>query len=661
MSIDTLLVANRGEIARRLIRACRARGIRVVAVYADPDRGLPYVREADLAVRIGPGPARESYLRADAILDVARRTGADAIHPGYGFLAENADFADAVIAAGLTWVGPSGAAMRALGDKAAARRVALACGVPVVPGYDGEAQDAATFVREAARIGAPVLLKASAGGGGRGMRRVDDLARLPEALESARREAEASFGDGRLLLERYVLRPRHLEVQVFGDRHGRVVHFGERECSIQRRHQKIVEEAPAPGLSESQRAALCDAAVRLARHVGYENAGTCEFVVDPDGAFYFLEMNTRLQVEHPVTEEAHGVDLVQLQLDVAEGRPLPAGAGAAPPARAAIEVRVCAEDPARDFLPATGTLVAVDLGEDGPTRRIEAGFASGDVVSPHYDSMIAKVIATGATRDEAVRALTRAVDAAWVAGVATNLPLLRDIARDAAFRAGDLDTGFLGRRDLPRTPPSNLARGAAVVAAWRAEQGRTREAPAGWRLCGAEPVSDRYGYAEEAVTSRTAPEDAGWRVAIEGEAEPRRVAWLGRAPSGGWIVDEDGVVRTVRIAAVPARPGPPEDGDTVYLHLGDAEACVRCLPRFAPPAGLEDEPGACVAPTPAIVRAVHVEVGATVDVGAALVTLEAMKMEQTLKAGAPGVVSAVRVGVGQAVEAGALLVRIDLA
>src|SRR5512144_703723 len=415
-SIDKVLVANRGEIALRVMRTCRAMGIATVAVYSDADASAPFVRFADEAVRIGPPPARESYLAINAILDAARMTGAGAIHPGYGFLSENARFSEAVADAGLVFIGPPAGVIAQLGSKQAAKRIAARAGVPTVPGYSGDDQSTAAFVAAADTIGYPVLVKASAGGGGKGMRIVRHARELADAIERARGEAASAFGDDTLLLEKYIERPRHIEIQILGDTHGHVVHLWERECSIQRRYQKVIEEAPSPALDPERRATMGRAAVELARAVGYVGAGTVEFITDPDHAFYFLEVNTRLQVEHPVTELTTGLDLVREQIRVARGEPL--GYTAAPAQQGwAIEVRLCAEDPERDYLPTTGTLLAVDV---PPTVRADIGVVAGSEVGIHYDSMLGKIVAHAPTRREAAQVLRRALEETWVPGIVTN-------------------------------------------------------------------------------------------------------------------------------------------------------------------------------------------------------------------------------------------------
>ena len=434
----TVLVANRGEIARRIIRGCRARGVAAVAVYSEADRDAPHVADADRAVAIGPAPARESYLDIERIIAAARESGADAVHPGYGFLSENWRFAEACAQAGLTFIGPSPDAIRAMGDKTEARRRMAAAGVPIVPGSPEPVADAAAAQRFAANIGYPVILKAAAGGGGIGMAKVAREAELGGAWATATRRAQAAFGRAEVYVERYVERGRHVEVQVFGDAKGTVVHMHERECSIQRRHQKLVEESPAPNLLPAIKRGLTEAAVAGARAIGYVNAGTLEFLVDAQG-FYFLEMNTRLQVEHPVTEQVTGIDLVVAQLDVAGGAPLPWSQEAIVQRGAAIEVRVYAEDPAKNFLPSPGTITRLALPR-GEGLRVESGVVEGSVVSVHYDPLLFKLIATGDDRPQALARLVQALDACAVEGVKTTLPLLRTIAAHPEFRGGAVHT-----------------------------------------------------------------------------------------------------------------------------------------------------------------------------------------------------------------------------
>ncbi len=443
----SLLVANRGEIACRIIRAARAEGLRVVAVFSDADEAAPHVRLADASVRIGPAPPAQSYLSIPAIIAAAKATGAEAVHPGYGFLAENADFAEAVTAGGLVFVGPPAAAIRAMGDKSAAKARMQAAGVPCAPGYHGDNQSFARFADEAERIGYPLMVKASAGGGGRGLRIVREPEGLQAALAAARSEAESAFGDGRLLIERALVGARHVEVQVFGDEHGRIVHLGERDCSIQRRHQKVIEEAPSPAVSPALRQAMGEAAVKAAAAVNYVGAGTIEFLLDGDGRFYFLEMNTRIQVEHPVTEAVTGLDLVRLQLQIAQGRPLPFAQADISLSGHAIEARLYAEDPAADFLPSIGRLVAWRPG-DGEGVRVDTGVEAGSVVTPYYDSMLAKIVGFGADREQARLRLISALERSFVSGVTTNRDFLLAALRRPTFIDGQATTAFVERGDI---------------------------------------------------------------------------------------------------------------------------------------------------------------------------------------------------------------------
>jgi 3-methylcrotonyl-CoA carboxylase alpha subunit len=472
-----VLVANRGEIAVRVLRTCRVLGIPTVAVFSDADRAARHVREADEAVPIGPAEALRSYLSIDAILAAARASGADAVHPGYGFLSQSGDFADAVRDAGLVFVGPPGDVHRRMGDKRAARRLMAAAGVPVVPGYDGDDQADARLLAEAARIGWPVMLKPSRGGGGKGMRVVRSAADFLPALAASRREARAAFGDDAMVLERFVERPRHVEVQVVADGEGRVVHLGERECSVQRRHQKVVEETPSPALDPRQREALCAAGVAAARAAGYVNAGTVEFLLSPEGAFSFLEMNTRLQVEHPVTEAVTGLDLVRLQLEVAAGRALAVAQDDVVRRGHALECRLYAEDPLRDDLPSPGRVLHLSEPE-GPGVRVDSGLDAGSEVTVHYDPLLSKVVTWGRDRTESIERMRDALRRTVVLGVATNLPRLRAIVEHPAFAAGDLHTGFIEEHlseltPAPCPPPEALA--AVVAALGRARDGRAAE------------------------------------------------------------------------------------------------------------------------------------------------------------------------------------------
>jgi 3-methylcrotonyl-CoA carboxylase alpha subunit len=618
--IGSLLIANRGEIARRIIRTAQGLGIRTIAVYSEADAAAPHVAEADEAVLIGPPPARESYLNADAILAAARQTGAEAIHPGYGFLSENAAFAEAVIGAGVVWVGPPPAAIRAMGLKDAAKRLMAGAGVPTTPGYLGDDQSPDVLAREAAAIGWPVLIKAVAGGGGKGMRRVDAAGDFAAALEAAKREAASSFGDDRVLLERYVTRPRHIEVQVFGDEHGHVVHLFERDCSLQRRHQKVVEEAPAPGMDPATREALCGAAARAARAVDYVGAGTIEFIADAsDGLradrIWFMEMNTRLQVEHPVTEAITGLDLVEWQLRVASGEPLPLAQDEIVMEGHAIEARLYAEDPARGFLPSTGHLDDLFIGSLGV--RVDSGVEAGGEIGPFYDPMIAKLIAHEPTREAAAERLAFACGSTEVWPVKTNAGFLARLLSEPDFVAGQVDTGFIEARldRLTATPePSNFLRIEAVTTLAPAEEGTpwTRRALAGLRL-GAAPSPSLI--------------QAGERV-FEAWVDPQI------APASASGADE-----------------------VVLFEGGEAFAFTRPKSAAGEDAGAAD--GQVLAPMPGRIASVNVAEAGAVARGQTLVTLEAMKMEHALIAPFDGTVAEVRCAVGDQVTEGALLVRLD--
>ncbi|MEO6775945.1 MAG: biotin carboxylase N-terminal domain-containing protein [Kofleriaceae bacterium] len=649
-----LLVANRGEIAIRVMRTARQMGIATVAVYSDADAEAPHVRFADEAVRIGPPPARESYLVIANLLEAARITGADAIHPGYGFLSENAAFAEAVADAGLVFVGPPAAVIRALGSKQAAKRLAEQVGVPIVPGYHGddqhtEARDGRDGLAARARaLGFPVLVKASAGGGGRGMRVVRGEAELVEALERARGEALSAFGDDTLLLERYVERPRHIEIQILGDTHGNVVHLYERECSIQRRHQKIVEEAPSVALDARLRTAMGEAAVALGRAVGYVGAGTVEFIVDsrdPAGAFYFLEVNTRLQVEHPVTEAITGLDLVREQLRIARGEPL--GYASAPAPRGwAIEVRLCAEDTDREYLPTTGTLHAVDLSD---TVRADLGVTAGSEIGIHYDSMLGKVIAHAPTRAEAAQVLGRALELAWLPGVITNRELLARILAHPAFLAGELHTHFLDQHagELAAPQPGldrlRVAAMAATLAAIERRRAPHAFAPPGWRNVRSADQACVYHLGDRELQLAYRPAGDGFELAIGGKTIPvtgvtlvgDRVTWT----------EYGAHRRAARVIANGGRHFVLADGALVVL----VEA-----PRF-PDHAHEAVKGGLVAPMPGKVVKVLVTEGQHVAAGTALVVLEAMKMEHTVRAADAGTVQALHVAVGDQVDADRLL------
>ncbi|HTL31715.1 MAG TPA: biotin carboxylase N-terminal domain-containing protein [Kofleriaceae bacterium] len=636
--IDKVLVANRGEIALRVMRTCRAMGIATVAVYSDADANAPFVKYADEAVRIGAPPARESYLVIPSLLDAARRTGAQAIHPGYGFLSENALFAEAVVDAGLVFIGPPAEVIRNLGSKQAAKRIAQRAGVPVVPGYEPDASN----------MEFPILVKASAGGGGKGMRIVHAKSELAEAIERAKSEAKSSFGDDTLLLEKYVERPRHIEIQILGDTHGNVVHLWERECSIQRRHQKIVEETPSPALDGERRAAMGAAAVALGREVGYVGAGTVEFITDPAGHFYFLEVNTRLQVEHPVTELTTGLDLVREQIRIARGERL--GYAEAPAQKgAAIEVRLCAEDPERDYLPTTGTLLAVDV---PATVRADIGVEPGSEVGIHYDSMLGKVIAHAPTRGEAAQVLRRALEETWVPGLVTNRELLVRILGHRAFLAGELDTHFLERHagELGARPPGlDRLRVAAIaaalygIAARRPADLATELAPPGWRNVRSadQPLAFKLGDSDVELAYR--PAGGGFDFTIGGKTT--HVSSFGVTGDRVWFVEHGGHRRQARVATSGAR---------VYvLSEGQTFALVE-QSRF-PDHATQAVAGGLTAPMPGKVVKVLVEQGQSVTAGSPLLVLEAMKMEHTVRAADAGTVQAIHVAVGDQVDADRLL------
>ena len=647
-AIDKVLIANRGEIALRVMRTCKAMGIATVAVFSDADADASFVRFADEAVRIGPPPARESYLVINALLDAARVTGANAIHPGYGFLSENAAFAEAVVDAGLVFIGPPAPVIAKLGSKQQAKRIAQAAGVPTVPGYEGDDQSNGALIAAAKTIGYPLLVKASAGGGGKGMRVVRADGELAEALDRARGEAKSAFGDDTLLLERYVDRPRHIEIQILGDQHGNVVHLWERECSIQRRHQKVIEEAPSVALDATKRAAMGKAAVELGTAVGYVGAGTVEFIADQQGSFYFLEVNTRLQVEHPVTELTTGLDLVREQIRIARGEPL--GYAEAPPQRgAAIEVRLCAEDPERDYLPTTGTLHAVDIPS---TIRADIGVTAGTEIGIHYDSMLGKLIAHAPTRREAAQILRRALDELWIPGLVTNREHLSRILAHPAFLAGELDTHFLERHAgelAARMPGLDRVRVAAVALTLHGIATRREAAPLappGWRnvYVADQAVTYTYGDApsEIAIGYRPSP-DGGVALAIGGKTT--HVSRFGLDGDRLWFVEGSGHRRTARVIVRGTRAWVQADGLTLALTE---------QPRF-PELATRIVAGGLIAPMPGKVVKVLVGEGQEVAAGAALVVLEAMKMEHTVRAAESGTVRAIHVAVGDQVDMDRLL------
>jgi acetyl/propionyl-CoA carboxylase alpha subunit len=646
--IRKVLVANRGEIALRVMRTCHAMGLATVAVFSDADAGMPFVRFADEAIRIGPPPARESYLDIGKILAAARTTGADAIHPGYGFLSENAAFAHACAEAGITFVGPSAMVIGLLGSKREAKLRAQGAGVPIVPGYSGNDQEVAQLVGHGHEVGFPLLVKASAGGGGKGMRIVRAADELAAAVEGAKREAAGAFGDDTLLLERYIDRPRHIEIQILGDHHGNLVHLWERECSVQRRHQKVIEESPSPALDHAHRLAMGAAAVAVGKAVGYTNAGTVEFITDPEGAFYFLEVNTRLQVEHPVTELVTGLDLVREQLRVARGERLTADFVPEQTGHA-IEVRLYAEDADHGYLPTTGTVLDFRFPEL-PGLRLDAGVERGTEIGIHYDPMLAKVIAHAPTRHEAVALLARALEHATVAGVTTNREFLARVLRHPAFIAGELDTHFLETHaealvglplDVPRARRAAIA---ATLASWDDRRQQARPVAAvrpGWRNVGAGEQHVAFAIGDHTITLAYRHTGEG-RFAFAIDGEPLIAATLVSAGGGDLVVeDEAGVRRRVRVIRDGAR------------HHVDGLVLVEA-PRF-PDHAAQATPGALTAPMPGKVVKLLVAEGDTVALGTPLLVLEAMKMEHSVKAPAAGVVAKLAVAAGDQVAAEQLL------
>ena len=655
-TFDTVLVANRGEIAVRVIRTLRAMGIRSVAVFSDADEKARHVAAADVAVRIGPAPARESYLSIDAILDAARRAGAQAVHPGYGFLSENSEFADALDKAGLVFIGPPAAAIRTMGDKIAAKAAVSAFGVPVVPGVSRPGLTDDDLIAGAADVGFPVLVKPSAGGGGKGMRVVHDAAELPAALISARREAAAAFGDDTLFLERFVLNPRHIEVQVLADTHGNVVHLGERECSLQRRHQKVIEEAPSPLLDAETRARIGAAACDTARSVDYTGAGTVEFIVSADrpDEFFFMEMNTRLQVEHPVTEMVTGLDLVELQVRVAAGEKLPISQDDVTMTGHAIEARVYAEDPANGFLPTGGEVLGL-AEPHGPGVRVDSGLADGTVVGSDYDPMLAKVIAHADDRPAALQALDRALSDTAVLGVPTNIEFLRFLLADPDVVGGRLDTGLLDRRtpDFVAAEPGDdeLIAAAAYkwLRSWPVPAGSLWEVPSGWRIGEHAPTTVRLhaGDRTDHVYLTGTPQSA--TAVVEGR-EPRTLA--AELEGNRLVLILDGLRTDYLVAAT--------DGQ-IWFAGGGHTAVVETV-REAPVRPDDEHSGDAelVSPMPGSVVAVNVQDGASVETGAVVVAVEAMKMEHALTAPVDGVVELL-VAVGDQVKVGQPLARIKAA
>jgi 3-methylcrotonyl-CoA carboxylase alpha subunit len=644
----SVLIANRGEIACRIARTARKLGIRSIAVYSDADAGAPHTRICDEAHRLGPPPAAESYLAIDKLIAIARRTGAECIHPGYGFLSENPEFAEACAAAGILFVGPPPAAIRAMGLKDKAKTLMERAGVPVVPGYHGERQDLDFLAERAREIGYPVLIKASAGGGGKGMRRVDAAAEFAPALQSAVREAQSAFGDGRVLIERYVASPRHIEIQVFADRHGTAMHLFERDCSLQRRHQKVIEEAPAPGMTAALRSAMGKAAVEAARAVGYVGAGTVEFIADGSrglrqDAFWFMEMNTRLQVEHPVTEAVTGLDLVELQFRVAAGEKLPSQDIVLE--GHAVEARVYAEDPAKGFLPSTGKIIAAKF-PDSDGIRVDAGVERGTQITPFYDPLIAKVIAHASTRSEAFDRLAAALDRTLVAGPHTNIAFLAALCRARGFREAKFDTGFIDRNlpalgAVPQPPDlAGAAKGVADLLTGEAKRIAVRarsnsegaaspwDANDAFQLCGRRALSVPVSINGAPALADVSFGAEGISVLIEGDA------------------------------AAPDAASFEADSAVYVLHRG-RQTVVRVQDAEAIDVEHLDTGGLVVAPMHGKVLAILVGPGASVSKGQRLAVIEAMKMEHALLAPIDGMVAEISTSPGGQIAEGARVMRIE--
>ncbi len=676
-----ILIANRGEIACRVAATARRMGIRTVAVYSEADAGSKHVAVCDEAVLIGPAAAKESYLRGDKIIEVAKATGAQAIHPGYGFLSENAEFADAVTAAGLVFIGPPASSMRAMGSKSAAKQLMEGANVPLVPGYHGDDQDPQLLQRKADAIGYPVLLKASAGGGGKGMRVVERSEDFAGALASCKREAISSFGDDKVLVEKYLIRPRHIEIQVFADSHGNCVYLHERDCSVQRRHQKVLEEAPAPGMTLERRMAMGEAAVAAARAVGYVGAGTVEFIANQDGSFYFMEMNTRLQVEHPVTEMITGTDLVEWQLRVAAGQPLPKRQNELAIHGHSIEARIYAENPEKGFLPSIGTLRHMDTpgavnfelggvaGVEPAAVRIDSGVREGDAISPFYDPMIAKLIVWGADRTQALARLSQALAEFQIVGLATNIAFLKRLVEGQAFSSADLDTGLIERHGDTLFPqPKAAPVGALALAAVALIEAETAQSAArsavgsdpwgqarGWRLNGDYrrllAFSDEYSAAQEAKAYRLGViyHAHGWELELDG------------ARHEVCLVARDGADLSLRVGETSLHGSVRRDGELLHVFTGGAHHTFAYDDPMAHAGEHEAAGGRLTAPMPGKVVAVLASAGQEVKKGEPLVIMEAMKMEHTITAPGDGLVEEVLYQVGDQVADGAPLLAFKAA
>lgn len=660
-----ILIANRGEIACRIIRTARRMGVATVAVYSEADANARHVRLADEALCIGPAPARESYLVADRILAAARQTGAEAIHPGYGFLSENEDFAEACEAAGIVFIGPPAAAIRAMGSKSAAKALMEGAGVPLTPGYHGEDQRPEFLAAQAERIGYPVLIKASAGGGGKGMRRVDRPEDFPAALQSCQREAANAFGNDHVLVEKYVLRPRHIEIQVFADRHGNCVYLFERDCSVQRRHQKVLEEAPAPGMTAERRAAMGRAAVDAARAVGYVGAGTVEFIANQDGSFYLMEMNTRLQVEHPVTEMVTGLDLVEWQLRVACGEPLPLRQEQLQLTGHALEARIYAEDPDRGFLPATGRLAHLVPPPESDHVRIDTGVEQGDEISPHYDPMIAKLIVWGADRRQALARMRQALAQYRIVGVANNVDFLARLLAAPAFAEADLDTGLIEREHALLFPPADAIpqdvwllaalaellrerRLAEQCAAMTAHPQSPWRALDGWRLNGraVRTLTLRIGDTTCDLTAQATAN--GWLLGLDGT----RLECRGTLGADSELAAQLGD-RRLHAAVVPS-------GERRLVFCEGRTWNLTVLDRLhTGGTGDDTEGGGLRAPMPGKVIAHLAPIGTPVEKGTPLLVMEAMKMEHTIAAPRNGTVKAYHYSPGDQVQDGAELLDFE--
>jgi acetyl-CoA carboxylase biotin carboxylase subunit len=648
--ISSLLIANRGEIACRIIRTCRKLGIRAVAVFSEADANALHVKLADTAVNIGPAPAPNSYLNIPAIIAAAQQTQVAAIHPGFGFLAENATFARACQEAGLIFIGPSAVAIEAMGNKRAAKELVTAVGVPIIPGYGGADQSDETLLAEAARIGLPLMVKAAAGGGGKGMRLVQETADLAEALAGARREAQQAFGSDELILERALVRPRHIEIQIIGDQHGNLIHLGERECSVQRRQQKVLEESPSPGMSVELRARMGETAVRAAQTVNYHNAGTVEFLLDEWGHFYFLEMNTRLQVEHPVTEFVSGIDLVEWQIRVAEGERLPLTQAQVQWQGHAIEARVYAENPANNFLPVTGEVLLWQP-PTGEGTRVDSGIQTGDMISIHYDPMLAKIVAYGGDRGTAVRRLLRALQTTILLGFPHNISFLGDVLRLPEFQHGRLHTHFLADHFANWQPPTgdlNLALIAATVA--RSESHPQLPQNQGyWRNNPNQPPLYRYEWAGEVV-----------EVCLTAVPHTKQQYRLKLSDAEYAVILHEQVEGTITLTVegVRQRVTAVYHNDQWWLQTETGVVQLRQLPLLTEPQPTADAGGSLRAPMPGSILAVLVEVGQAVKKGQPLLKLEAMKMEHTIRAAGDGLVEEIYYGPGDAVEAETQLLRI---